>query len=338
MARGSGSLAAGIAARAAELLAASVALAAMTGCPPKVAPVDPAAAAAAAQAAELAALERAEAERFIADCVAAQDERAGKLSAFEAFAAVRLRYTDENGRQEDQLDGAIYLAPGNKGAFDLKLLGERWAWLGGDGVQSWVYLAPPKRPSVLHVYDRLVDGAATDAAEAVGSAELTLLTPASLRLLLGIAPIGRDAEMVFVGAAPAPIHERCAVRFSPSARTRAEIEFTADRLPRRIVVRGVDGTEIVRADLANFERVRLPDVALGGWPAVPTSVAMEAARSKAGATILIDRERLQGVRRRARPEFFDLGELQAYLMPAEVVVHAADAGGNAAAAEGAGAP
>ena len=328
--------------RFAGLLAAAVALAAMTGCPPKAAPVDPAAAAAATEAAELAAeravTERAEAERFIADCVAAQDGRAGKLSSFEAFAAVRLRYTDENGPQEDQLDGAIYLAPGNKGAFDLKLLGERLAWLGGDGVQSWVYLAPPKRPSVLHVYDRLVDGAATDAAEAVESAELTLLTPASLRLLLGIAPIGRDAEMVLVGAAPAPIHERCAVRFSPSARTRAEIEFTADRLPRRIVVRGVDGTEIVRADLANFERVRLPDVARGGCPAVPTSVAMEAARSKAGATILIDRERLQGVRRRARPEFFDLGELQAYLMPAEVVVHAADAGGNAAATEGAGAP
>lgn len=342
MARGRSCGSAMAAGRFAGLLAAAVALAAMTGCPPKAAPVDPAAAAAATEAAEraaeLAAAERAEAERFIADCVAAQDERAGKLASFEAFAAVRLRYTDENGPQEDQLDGAIYLAPGSKGAFDLKLLGERWAWLGGDGVQSWVYLAPPKRPSVLHVYDRLVDGAATDAAEAVGSAELTLLTPASLRLLLGIAPIGRDAETVLVGAAPAPIHERCAVRFSPSAKTRAEIEFTADRLPRRIVVRAIDGTEIVRADLASFERVRLPDVALGGWPAVPTSVAMEAARSKAGATILIDKERLQGVRRRARPEFFDLGELQAYLMPAEVVVHAADAHGNGAAATGAGAP
>jgi hypothetical protein len=338
MARGRSCGSAMAAGRVAGLLAASVALAAMAGCPPKAAPVDPAAAAAATQAAELAAAERAEAERFIADCVAAQDERAGKLASFEAFAAVRLRYTDENGPQEDQLDGAIYLAPGNKGAFDLKLLGERWAWLGGDGAQSWVYLAPPKRPSVLHVYDRLVDGAATDAAEAVGSAELTLLTPASLRLLLGIAPIGRDVETVLVGAAPAPIHERCAVRFSPSARTRAEIEFTADRLPRRITVRAIDGTEIVRADLANFERVRLPDVALGGWPAVPTSIAMEAARSKAGATILIDKERLQGVRRRARPEFFDLGELQAYLMPAEVVVHAADALGNGNAASGVGAP
>jgi hypothetical protein len=325
MARGSAHLASTAGGRVARMLAAVAALAAMTGCPPKVAPVDTAAAAAAAEAAEVASAERAEAERFIASCVAAQDARAEKLASFEAFAAVRLRYTDENGPQEDQLDGAIFLAPGNKGAFDLKLLGERWAWLGGDGTQSWVYLAPPKRPSVLHVYDRLVDGAATDAAEAVGSAELTLLTPATLRLLLGIAPIGRDAETVLVGAAPAPIHERCAVRFSTSAKTRAEIEFTAERLPRRVVVRSVDGTEIVRVDLAKFERVRLPDVALGGWPAVPTSVAMEAARSGAGATILIDKDRLQGVTRRARPQFFDLGELHAYLMPSEVVLHAADA-------------
>ncbi|MBI1303957.1 MAG: hypothetical protein GC172_09240 [Phycisphaera sp.] len=327
MARGSGrglaALGAAGGGRVARFLAATAAIAFMTGCPPKVAPAE----ASAEQSVELLAAERAEAERFIAACVAAQDERAAKLPSFEAFAAVRLRYTDENGPQEDQLDGAIFLAPGNKGAFDLKLLGERWAWLGGDGTSSWVFLAPPRRPSVLHVYERLVDGAATDAADAVGSAELTLLTPASLRLLLGIAPIGRDAETVLVGAAPAPIHERCAARFSPSATTRAEILFTAEGLPRRVVVQSVDGTEIVRADLANFERVRLPDVALGGWPAVPTSITMVAARSKAGATILIDKDRLQGVARRARPQFFDLGELQAYLMPSEVVLHAAEAEG-----------
>jgi len=317
MARGS--------ARLAGALLAAALLGAMAGCPPKVAAIDPAA----REATALAAADLAEAERFIAACVAAQDDRAAKLAVFEAFGAVRLRYTDAKGRQEDQLDGAIYLAPGNKGAFDLKLLGERWAWLGGDGTHSWVYLSPAGRPSVLHVYERLVDGAATEAADVVGSAELTLLTPASLRLLLGIGPIGADAEVVALptDGAPgraAPIHERYGVRFSPSAATRAEMCFAGDGLPRRIVVRGLDGTEVARADLARYERVRLPDVALGGWPMVATSVTIEAGRSKAGATVLIDKDRLHGVSRRGRPAFFDLSQLQAYLMPSEVVVHAAD--------------
>lgn len=338
MARGDGQRVSGSGARAGTeslqcgvaSLVCAILLGAMAGCPPKAVRVDDGVDAANARAEAQAALEaadRAEAERFIAACVAAQNERAEKLASFEAFAAVRLRYTDADGQQEDQLDGAIYLAPGNKGAFDLKLLGQRWAWLGGDGAQSWVYLAPPKRPSVLHVYEKLVDGAATDAEDVVGSAELTLLTPASLRLLLGIGPIGRDAETVPVTAERGGVHERFAARFQPSRSTVAEIQFAADGLPRLVVVRMRDGTEVVRASLGRFERVRLSDVAVGAWPSVATSVVMEAARSKAGATILIDKERLVESKRRARPQFFDLGDLQAYLMPSEVVVHAAEAVG-----------
>lgn len=308
---------------------AACALTVLVGCPPRAStpetapPVD---AVVTERAAELA-----RARETLAPFVAAHNARVALLETFEAPAATVLRYPDRDRVQEDQLDGFIYLSTNGRGAFELRLLGKTWAWLGGDGTRSWIYFSPPNEPSVLHVYERLVDGTRTDATQVVGTAELTLLTPGSLRFLLGLAPIAPDWSVTDCAAQPGDangaIHDRFAVRWSPTPATVATANFGVDGLPRRVSVSDLDGNEIARATLSEYERVQRPELAIGAWPRTATRVVIEAPRSKASARLAIDRDALGRRAPRARDEFFDLGELQLYLAPTEVIYH--DANGAA---------
>lgn len=324
------------AARAAvRALAAAASLAALTGCPPRPAPDggsggDSGAGADSTQVDRVRALEleRARVRAEFAPIVAAHNARAALLETFEAPAATVLRYPDGDRVQEDQLDGFIYLATRGRGAFELRLLGKTWAWLGGDGTRSWIYFSPPNQPTVLHVYERLVDGTRTDATQVVGTAELALLTPGSLRFLLGLAPIAPEWSVTESAAQPTDatdaILDRFAVRWSPTAATVATARFGPDGLPKRVTVSDLAGNEIASATLSEYERVQRPELAIGAWPRTATKVVIEAPRSKASARLSIDREALARRAPRAREEFFDLGELQLYLAPTEVVYHDAN--------------
>lgn len=276
-------------------------------------------------------LERERAREALSPFVDSHNARVALLETFEAPAATVLRYPDGDRVQEDQLDGFIYLATRGRGAFELRLLGKTWAWLGGDGARSWIYFSPPNESSRLHVYERLADGARADATEVVGTAELTLLTPVSLRFLLGLAPITGEWSVAEVESAPAgaagTIFERFEVRWSPTVATVARARFGADGLPSRVTVSDLAGNEIARATLSEFERVQRPELAIGAWPRTATRVVIEAARSKASARMTIDREALARRTPRARDEFFSLDDLQLYLAPTEVVYH--DASGAA---------
>ncbi|MEY3141942.1 MAG: hypothetical protein RLY21_435 [Planctomycetota bacterium] len=309
--------------------ATAATVAVLAGCPPRTAAPDPTSEIDQGEA--KLERERLRAREAFAPMVAAHNARVALLETFEAPAATVLRYPDGDRVQEDQLDGFIYLATRGRGAFELRLLGKTWAWLGGDGARSWIYFSPPNEPSRLHVYERLVDGARADATEVVGTAELTLLTPVSLRFLLGLAPIASDWSVVEAAPAPAggagSMFERFEVSWSPTPATVARARLGADGMPGRVVVCDLAGNEIARATLSEFERVQRPDLAIGAWPRTATKVVIEAPRSKASARLAIDRDALVRRTPRARDEFFNLDDLQLYLAPTEVVYH--DANGAA---------
>lgn len=305
------------------------AMAVLTGCPPRTAAPDGGQADAGAASERAVELERAQAREALAPLVAAHNARVALLETFESPAATVLRYPDGDRVQEDQLDGFIYLATRGRGAFELRLLGKTWAWLGGDGARSWIYFSPPNEATRLHVYERLVDGARADATEVVGTAELTLLTPGSLRFLLGLAPISDDWTVAEIAPAEranaAGLLERYAVRWSPTQATIATARFSSGHgglgVPSMLAVTDRAGTEIARSTLSEFERVQRANLAIGAWPSTATRVLIDAPRSNASARLVLDKEALARRKPRARDEFFNLDELQVYLAPTEVIFH-----------------
>ena len=331
-----GSVARALAWRSALGLAAAVL---MMGCPPRGAtgvgdaPDAPSGELGKDRAASLEA-ERSAARAAFAPLVEAHNARVALLESFDVPAATILRYPNGDRVQEDQLDGFIYLASRGRGAFELRLLGKTWAWLGGDGTKSWIYFSPPNEPTRLHVYDRLVDGARADSSSVVGTAELTLLTPGSLRFLLGLSPIAAEWTVAPIARDPAsqdaaaaelaaglPLTERYEVRWSPTTATVASARFGAEGLPTQLAVTDLAGNSIARTALAAYARVLRPNLAIGAWPMTATKVTIDAPRSKASARLMLDKDALTRIPRRAREEFFDLSELQLYLAPTEVVYH-----------------
>lgn len=318
MARGSGRCA-----RIGGALAVVFSCCAMTGCPPR----GPASRGDATIATELT---PPEARRAFEPLVAAHNARVALFESFVAPAAVVLRYPElDRGvdrEVEQQLDASISLASGGRGALELKLLGKTWAWLGGDGSRSWVYMAAGEQPSQLHVYERLTDGTNTEAGALIGGAELTLLTPASLRLLLGLAPIAPEWSLVpIVPADGEPIDgtpaARYEVRWNPTPAAIARMRLDSAGAPLSIVVTDLAGSEIVRSLHAEPLRVRRENIAMGAWPAVARRISIEASRSRSSATILLDAEALARPMRAPKERFFDLAAMQLYLAPEEVIVH-----------------
>lgn len=264
--------------------------------------------------------------------VSAHNARAAMLETLVVPAATVLRYPEGDSVAEDQLDGFISLTSRGRGAFELKsaALGKTWAWLGGDGVRSWIYFAAMERPSVLHVYEGLANGTSTEAGAVVGGAELTLLTPESLRLLLGIAPIGevwslasvaQPAEAVSTPAGGAEPTDRYEIRWSVTSQAVARMRVGADGTPVEIVVEDGSGSVVARARHSEPVRVRRDGIAMGAWPLLARRIEIVAPRSNSSATLQLDGDVLARPTRTPKDRFFDLAELQTYLAPEEVVVH-----------------
>lgn len=277
--------------------------------------------------------ETAEARAVFADLVKTHNARVALLETLEAPASTVLRYPAKDRVQEDQLDGVLLLATRGRGALELKLLGETRAWLGGDGTRSWIYVALPDQPRRLHIYDALVEGAQAEPSTIAGSGELTLLTPASLRFLLGLSPIPVDFEVASIPAAEAPpgepassdararAVERFEARWSPAASTKARARFTRDGYPAWLEVTDPAGNVIAVTELSDYAPVLRENLSRLAWPRTATRVVINAPRSGSSARLSLDAAALQGPPRRARDRFFDLAEMQLYLAPAEVIYH-----------------
>jgi hypothetical protein len=196
-------------------------------------------------------------------------------------------------------------------------------WIGGDGTRSWIFElnVTPKRATV---YDSSASGVFAESGDVVGTGEFTLLSPESVRLLMGHAAIAEEwVPVAFEGVAKdAPLAERYGVRVQleakdgSAARLFATTTFGRDGLPRALSIESMDGVKIAEATLADPVRAPMTDIAQGAWPTVARRVEVVAPRSGASIKIFLDTPAASATR--MKPRFFELDALLTQLRP-EVV-------------------
>ncbi|MEY2794499.1 MAG: hypothetical protein RIR10_215 [Planctomycetota bacterium] len=270
-------------------------------------------------------LARARAE--LAPLVAEQNERSARLATFESRASLEFRYRDASGEHFEQCEADIFLAPPNRGALRVMKVGTNLWWIGGDGTRCWIFElnVTPKRATV---YDSSASGVFAEAGDVVGTGEFTLLSPESVRLLMGHAAIVEEwVPVALIGVATdAPLAERFGARVQLEARNEARngsaarlfatTSFGRDRLPRAISIESSDGVKIAEATLADPVRASMTDIAQGAWPTVARRVEVVAPRSGASIKIFLDTPAASATR--MKPRFFELDALLTQLRP-EVV-------------------
>ena len=256
------------------------------------------------------ALARADITRFIA----LQNDRAARLETFESRAAIELRYSDDSGAHTDACEGDIFLTTLNRGALRLTKLGSNLMWIGGDGTRAWIFRIDTK-PTTATVYEGLSGGVQLDGSQVVGTGEFMLLSPASVRVLLGFALVPADASIVAIAniAPDAASHLRFEVHFSPAKSLIAAMRFSESGFPTEITVRLDSGTEVARATLTEPVRAQAANIAQGAWPLVARRIEVLAARSASQVRIYLDEPHSDG--KRMKQKFFDLDALIAQLRP-----------------------
>jgi len=250
--------------------------------------------------------------------IAGQIERAGRLATFESRAALELRYRDDSGDHFEQCDADIFLSTGGRGALRLVKLGSNLMWIGGDGARAWIFRLDGS-PTTVTIYEGLAGGVQVDAGEVVGTGEFTLLSPESVRVLMGIAPLPTESFLARIPgvAVGAPIRERFEVRWTMAKGVLAAMRFGADGLPSAVFLRGKDETEIARTTLSEPVRAPAENIAQGAWPMVARRIEMVATRSGSNVRIYLDGPLSQA--KRMKPKFFVLDEILAQLRPDSVV-------------------
>lgn len=254
----------------------------------------------------------------LAPLVAGQVERARRLEHLESRASFELR-GDVVGGGFEQCEGDVFLAPGGRGAVRLTKLGENLAWIGGDASKAWVFIFREGRCEA-RVFDRTVSerAAATPGAEPrEGEPDLVLLTPESVRVLAGLAPIPEEMLLARVpGAADGgTVRERFEIRWTLGSGAVAALRFGPDGLPATVALRR-DGVELARSETSGYVRARIDSVAQGAWPFVPRKVRIVAPGSGADLRVYLDEPSAQAKRMKAR--FFELESLLKQFMPATV--------------------
>lgn len=259
----------------------------------------------------------------LAALVAQQNERAIRLATFESRASLEFRYRDATGEHFEQCEADIFLSPPNRGALRVMKVGTNLWWIGGDGERSWIFElnVTPKRATV---YDRGASGVFAESSDVVGTGEFTLLSPESVRLLMGHAAIADDWTAVALGdsESTAAVHDRFGVRVNLASQTdgvprlTATTRFGADGLPISVTVASLDGVEVAKATLRDPVRAPMVDIAQGAWPTVARRIEVVAPRSGAAIKIFLDSPTANA--NRMKPRFFDLDALLTQLRP-EVV-------------------
>ncbi len=248
--------------------------------------------------------------------LAAHTERVRKLEVFESRSSLELRYHANDGEHFDQCEADIFLAGADRGAVRITKVGHNLMWIGGNANRGWIFYLDSE-PTRAVVYERL-DDAATGSADSMENGEFALLTPKSVRVLMGIAAIPHDAILMRIAgaAADAPWHERIEVQWSVHARATVSMRLTAEGVPAQVCVRDLAGTVIATATLTEYVSVRAPNLAEGAWPRVARRTEVIAPRTKSIIRLFLDGPSAEG--KRLKPKFFDLDALIAQMRPDSV--------------------
>ncbi|MFZ9881544.1 MAG: hypothetical protein ACO3QC_09100 [Phycisphaerales bacterium] len=293
-------------------VAASAALL-MQGCPPR-ADGDRAVADASAEAIEA---EREPATAFV-ELIALHNVNAAALAEFESQGVVELRRPDGNGGQRfDQCDLDVSIAPAGRGSVRLKKASETLAWIGSDGARAWAFLLQEKPPRAV-VFEGLRDASFARPEGASGSDVWPLLSPESLRILLGISEVPPTYRLLRLPRADVlkPIETRYELEWEVAPSIRASMRFGADRRPSEVLLRGADGVLVARSELSEPVRARAENLSQGAWPTVARKVGIVATRLEGRADIYLGEP--TAAIRRAKPHFFDFDELQRRIRPEAV--------------------
>ena len=119
-----------------------------------------------------------------------QAQRLRRLQFFEGRGTVEFRWRDEKGNHFEQGDIDLYLILPNKTGFNISKLGERFAWIGSDAEQWWLFLLKEKPTSVeVHPW--------AQSSESVHGEGMSIVSPKAILHLAGLSPLP-DASRVTV--------------------------------------------------------------------------------------------------------------------------------------------
>ncbi|MFO0963494.1 MAG: hypothetical protein U0625_11405 [Phycisphaerales bacterium] len=196
----------------------------------------------------------------VAAIAASERARVGSLAALQGRGVVELRTKDHEGEHFDQGDLDFRWMPGRGFAASVSKLGDRWAWIGSDGVRWWAFELKAQ-PVALRTGQLAGTRAGTSAALPwlLAIVPLAPAPGATVRMHDGVASVPVDA-----GAAPLPPATVIEADFDP-------------RSLAPVAVRIVRGGEVVCAStLRDFMPVETAGASPGAWPRIPRRVRASA--------------------------------------------------------------
>jgi hypothetical protein len=257
--------------------------------------------------------------------IEAHNARVAKLEALEAKGVVEVRFREDGAEKREQLDLDLRLASAGRGYLRLTKLSTDFATVGSDGKRAWIFDLS-RKPAVATVFEVDSTDVETAAARALASGEIEVLSPASLRFMMGLTPIPADATIVALrtdaaasagnaGEATASPRATHGVAWRRSSIT-TTLAFGADGLPGSITLADPSGALLATSGLSAYESARVDNLSQLAWPQVATRIRAEAPASGASAQFKIERPEAQ--QRLGKAKLFDLDALIGHYRPESV--------------------
>ncbi len=249
--------------------------------------------------------------------------RLRRLQFLEARGTVEFRWRDEKGNHFEQGDIDLYLILPNKTGFNISKLGERFAWIGSDAEQWWIFLLKEKPTSVL------VQTWA-ESTESIWGEGMSVVSPKALLQLAGFSPLP-DASRVTVVEDAAAKTIVVETKSHPDANADANADANVDgaaeprlrwtleassAFPTKVEVLDGAGSVIATGVLENYVSAALEGVPPGDFPWVPRQITIR--RADGGGELKISLERQSASGERLQPRYFDFSELRRAFHPDEI--------------------
>lgn len=255
--------------------------------------------------------------------IAQHNERVARLTTIEARGIIEIRYRDESGSHFEQTDLELALTSGGRGSLKLSKLGDLF-WIGGDGRLGWIFDLRSKPPTAV-VSENGDLGVERAAAHAIRLGDLTVLSPASLRFVMGLTAIPSDACVVpLAQAASSTLREAYRVAWRRGGMEVA-LAFGADGYVSELELREVDdakgvahanGKVLATSRISDYEPAHVDALSQLAWPRVGTRVRVTAATRETSALLVLTEPWAQV--RRMKDRYFDLTALMQHFQPETV--------------------
>ncbi|MDZ4756165.1 MAG: hypothetical protein SGJ11_16940 [Phycisphaerae bacterium] len=235
-----------------------------------------------------------------------QATRLQRLKMLESRGTVEFRWTEEGRKRFEQCDLDLYLMLPDRSAFNLKKLGERYAWLGSSGSRWWVFRLKESPSSVeVHSWNATAD---TD------GRDISVMSPRSILQLAGLVPIVPESTTTVRedAASKSVIIETPgdAVTGAPGARWTLD-SFTS--LPRVVELLDSAGVVFASGSMQDYVSAPVEGMGPGDYPKVPSRITIRRADGSGQIMLSLDSPTCRVVRMKDR--YFDLDALMVEFQP-----------------------